>query len=186
MLASICWPVHPKLVLLADDSAHPDRVAADLLAQAEHDTDARVFLITDSEPLIKKVNLELDRQLEILPTHETARVAVAGGAAILCDSSVDSSTRGLYSMVAIANRLAPEHLELHVKNAADVAPRIRHAGCHFYRSRIGRSLWRLWSRSQPHIANCRNGSLECWAERLYVFENPDLDRTSTSALRINR
>ena len=116
-----------ELVLVADDSAHPERVAADLLAQAEHDTDARVFLVTDSNKLIDDVNAELASQLELLPTRETAQVAVAGGAAILCQS-IDGETE---DAVSIANQLAPEHLELHVRDPQPVASRIRNAGCVF-------------------------------------------------------
>ncbi|MCL4126319.1 UNVERIFIED_CONTAM: hypothetical protein GTU68_001576 [Idotea baltica] len=112
-----------ELVLVADDSSDPKTVAADLLAQAEHDEDARAFLITSSKELIGSVCGELDRQLDVLPTAATARVALANGAAVLCES-IDQA-------VEVCNALAPEHLELHCDNAQEFADRIVNAGCLF-------------------------------------------------------
>jgi len=75
-----------ELVLVGDESSDPATVAADLLAQAEHDEDARAFLVTTDRDLIQKVVAELEQQLEVLPTAATARVALGNGAAVLCDS----------------------------------------------------------------------------------------------------
>lgn len=112
-----------ELVLVGDESSDPSTVAADLLAQAEHDVDARAFLVTTSEDLIQKVIAELDHQLGVLPTAATAKVALANGAAVLCDS-VDQ-------VIATCNALAPEHLELHCNDAQAVADKIVNAGCMF-------------------------------------------------------
>ena len=112
-----------ELVLVADESSDPATVAADLLAQAEHDEDARAFLVTTDRDLIQKVIAELEQQLEVLPTAETARVALGNGAAVLCDS--------VEQAIATCNALAPEHLELHCNDSQAVANEIVNAGCLF-------------------------------------------------------
>ena len=112
-----------ELVLVGDESSDPATVAADLLAQAEHDEDARAFLVTTDRDLIQKVVAELEQQLEVLPTAATARVALGNGAAVLCDS-VDQ-------VITTCNALAPEHLELHCNDSQAVADKIVNAGCMF-------------------------------------------------------
>lgn len=109
-----------ELVVLADDSADPRVIAADLLAQAEHDPDARPYLITTSRSLIDRVNRELGAQLATLPTRSIAEVALGKGFAVH-GSSVQAA-------IAATNQLAPEHLELMVQNAAQVVPELRHFG----------------------------------------------------------
>lgn len=113
-----------ELVLVADESAEPALVAADLLGQAEHDTDARPFLITTSRIVAESVSLELEKQIGKLPSCDTATASITNnGAAIVCDSMDEA--------IAMCNAIAPEHLELHVDNAASVAKSIRNAGCIF-------------------------------------------------------
>ncbi len=112
-----------ELAVLADDTADPSVVAADLLAQAEHDPDAVPVLVTTSTGLIDAVNRELVAQLTDLPTEETARAALHNGFAVLAGS--------LEAAVETCDRLAPEHLELHLADAARVAPRCRHYGALF-------------------------------------------------------
>ena len=112
-----------ELVLVGDESSEPATVAADLLAQAEHDEDARAFLVTTDRDLIQKVVAELEQQLEVLPTAATAKVALGNGAAVLCDS--------VEQVIATCNALAPEHLELHCNDSQAVADKIVNAGCMF-------------------------------------------------------
>ena len=112
-----------ELVLVGDESSEPATVAADLLAQAEHDEDARAFLVTTDRDLIQKVVAELEQQLEVLPTAATAKVALGNGAAVLCDS--------VEQVIATCNALAPEHLELHCNDSKAVADKIVNAGCMF-------------------------------------------------------
>ena len=112
-----------ELVLVGDESSDPATVAADLLAQAEHDEDARAFLVTTDRELIQKVVAELEQQLEVLPTAATAKVALGNGAAVLCDS--------VEEVIATCNALAPEHLELHCNDSQAVADKIVNAGCMF-------------------------------------------------------
>lgn len=112
-----------ELVILADQAADPSVIAADLLAQAEHDIDALPILVTDSQIQIDAVQLELRQQLETLPTAETARVAIQKGYAVLAQD--------LEEGIALCDRLAPEHLELLLDNAKAVAPQLKHYGALF-------------------------------------------------------
>lgn len=109
-----------ELVVLADESADPELIAADLLGQAEHDVDARPYLVTASRPLIDRVNQALVAQLEALPTRAVAEQAVAGGFALWAAN--------LEAAIEATNQLAPEHLELMVEDPAQVVPRLRHYG----------------------------------------------------------
>jgi histidinol dehydrogenase len=109
-----------ELVVLADRTADPATVAADLLAQAEHDDDALPLLVTAHADLVGEVEAELERQLETLPTAQTARNALSNGGAIVCDSMDEA--------VAACNQLAPEHLQLSVSDPESAVPRLRHYG----------------------------------------------------------
>jgi histidinol dehydrogenase len=109
-----------ELVVLADGDADPEVVAADLLAQAEHDADARPILVTWAPALADAVDAALDRQLRDLPTAATARAALAAGFAVLCP------TRD--AALATCDRLAPEHLEVLTADADALAPRLQHYG----------------------------------------------------------
>lgn len=112
-----------ELVVIADDSADASVVAADLLAQAEHDTDASAILVSSSDALIERVNAELERQLRTLPTAETARAALTNGFAVRTGSNAQSAE--------VADRLAPEHLQIITRDASVLARSIRHAGALF-------------------------------------------------------
>jgi len=109
-----------ELLVVADDSVDADTIAADLLAQAEHDPDARAILVTRSPILISAVNDAIDRQLKTLETADIARAALNNGYAVLCDTDAD--------MVGVVNIIAPEHLELMGDNVERLAPDIRHYG----------------------------------------------------------
>jgi histidinol dehydrogenase len=94
-----------EIVIIASDG-NPTWIAADMLAQAEHDVDARAILITTSIDLANKVQMELEKQMDSLPTASVARVAIERNSAIvLCDSDDDA--------VALSNSIAPEHLSLY-------------------------------------------------------------------------
>lgn len=112
-----------ELVVLADATADPGMVAADLLAQAEHDPRAIPVLVSVGAAIADEVSAELLRQLETLPAAVIARAALANGGAVV--------VQDLDEGVVTCNLLAPEHLELHVEDAARVAPRLRHYGALF-------------------------------------------------------
>lgn len=102
-----------EIVVIADKDADPALVAADLLAQAEHDPMAQPILITTSGALLGEVQLELSTQLEDLPTADVARYALSRGFAVAVDSSEEA--------VSISEHLAPEHLALHVADPDELS-----------------------------------------------------------------
>lgn len=112
-----------ELVLVADETGKPETIAADLLAQAEHDIDARPFLLTTSREMAELVNAQIQTQLTALPTGKIAQQAIQNGGAIIVET--------LQQAVEICNALAPEHLELHCEDAEAIASQIKHAGCIF-------------------------------------------------------
>ena len=112
-----------ELVIFADATASPATVAADLLAQAEHDPDAVPILVTLDAALTDRVEAELARQLAVLPTAPVARQALANGGVV----AVASIEQG----IATCDALAPEHLELCLRNADALAPRLSHFGALF-------------------------------------------------------
>jgi histidinol dehydrogenase len=113
-----------EILVVADATADAELVAADLISQAEHDRDASAVLVTDHEPLVHEVDVELERQLEDLPRAEIACAALQDhGAAVIVS--------GLSGMIAAANEYAPEHLELLVRAAREVAPALTTAGAIF-------------------------------------------------------
>ena len=114
-----------EIGIIADDTAHPEFVAADLLSQAEHDELASVVLITTSHELASRVEHALTRRLSATKHHERAGVALMGeqSGVILVDS--------LEHLYLMANAYAPEHLSVMMENPEDVLPHIRHAGAIF-------------------------------------------------------
>merc|ERR1711998_385054 len=98
-----------EVLVIADSTADPAVVAADLLAQAEHDVQARPILVTPDSSVIAKVNASLKQQLAVLPTRDVAKHAVKEGFAVL--------TPSMDAAVAVSDRVAPEHLEIQTANA---------------------------------------------------------------------
>jgi histidinol dehydrogenase len=113
-----------EVVVIADEGADPAFVAADLLAQAEHDPMARSVLLTPSAALLDAVAAETARQLERLPRREIAAGALAANGALVLTGS-------LAEAVEVANRLAPEHLELSVAEPQALLAGVRSAGAVF-------------------------------------------------------
>lgn len=121
---SIDMPAGPSEVLvIADESATPSFVAADLLAQAEHGPDSQAVLVASSEKIILQVNQEVERQLEILPRAEIARMAIANSYAVL----VSDLKEGLQ----FSNKYAPEHLILETDEWQSITHLILNAGSVF-------------------------------------------------------
>lgn len=112
------------ILIIADENSDPEILAADLLSQAEHDKNASAVLVTVSQALADSVARELERQLELLPRREIARASVEKkGRIFVCDSLDDA--------VAIANEIAPEHLELCLDRPFEWLGKIRNAGSVF-------------------------------------------------------
>ncbi len=113
-----------EVLILADRDANPDWIAADLLAQAEHDTAAQSILITDDAPLADRVERAVEAQLTALPRAEVARASWREfGAVILVGD--------LAAAVPLIDAVAPEHLEIVAADADGLAARIRNAGAIF-------------------------------------------------------
>jgi histidinol dehydrogenase len=111
----------PTEILMIAADGNAKWIAADMLAQAEHDTDASAVLLTTSKKLALAVQTEVEKQLAILPTAMTARKAIDKNSAIILMRSLDEA-------VAVSNRFAPEHLSI---PDASLLPGIRHAGSVF-------------------------------------------------------
>jgi phosphoribosyl-ATP pyrophosphohydrolase/phosphoribosyl-AMP cyclohydrolase/histidinol dehydrogenase len=112
-----------ELVVVADETGDPRLIAADLLAQAEHDPRSVPLLVCTGDLLVDRVAGELCAQLETLPTADVARTALGNGGAVV--------VRNLDEAVAACDELAPEHLHLHIANADAIVPRLRHYGALF-------------------------------------------------------
>ena len=122
--AAIDMPAGPSEVLvIADDNASAEFVAADLLSQAEHGIDSQVVLVTTSAGLAARVDEALERQLATLSRRDIAAQAIGHSRTILVDS--------LDEAVAVSNRYAPEHLIVQTGSPRDLLPSIRNAGSVF-------------------------------------------------------
>ncbi|WP_410496692.1 histidinol dehydrogenase [Cellulosilyticum sp. ST5] len=113
-----------EILIVADESANPTFVAADLLSQAEHDQLASAVLITTSKALAEKVQKEVARFYEIMPRQEILSASLANYCAIVIEPSMESACE-------LANAIAPEHLELAVTAPFEVLTRIKNAGAIF-------------------------------------------------------
>ncbi len=112
-----------EILVIADKYANPRFIAADLLAQAEHDINTKIFFVSDSKDLIKKVNNELKFQIEKLNTKGIVRKALKNKKLIFI--------KNLKEAIKIANEIAPEHLSLQVKNPRRYLNQLKNYGSLF-------------------------------------------------------
>ncbi len=113
-----------EIGIIADETANPAYVAADLLSQAEHDVLARAILVTNSEALADAVEAEIEKQLQDLPRQAIARSSIEDNGRIILTQDVDS-------MFDLMNLVAPEHLEIAVEEAYDYLDKVENAGSIF-------------------------------------------------------
>lgn len=113
-----------EVLVIADENAKAEIIAADLLAQSEHDKDAAGILITTSEALAKAVETEVERQLKTLDTADIALVSWKNNGRIILADNLDEAAD-------IANEIAPEHLEIDTSNAEQLAQKLRNFGSLF-------------------------------------------------------
>jgi histidinol dehydrogenase len=113
-----------EVLVIADASANPDWVAMDLFAQAEHDELAQSILLCPDAAFIERVAASIDRLLPTMPRREVIAASLAGRGALI-------EVRDLDEACVIANRIAPEHLELAVAEPQSLVAQIRHAGAIF-------------------------------------------------------
>lgn len=114
-----------EILVVADATAEPRFVAADLLSQAEHDKMASAVLVTDSRAFAEAVSEELEKQIPLLPRAEIARASIDKNGKIIVAHD------NLMLAIDIANEIAPEHLELCVDNPFDYLDKVKHAGSIF-------------------------------------------------------
>ena len=117
-----------EILILADGKTDPRYAAADLLSQAEHDRMASAVLITDSMDFAQKTAEEVEKQLSVLPREEIARASIENNGKIIVTENMETA-------IAIANEIAPEHLEICTDAPFDLLNRIHNAGSVF----LGRS-----------------------------------------------
>lgn len=121
---AIDMPAGPsEVAVVADETANPAFVAADLLSQAEHGVDSQVLLVTTSASLLDAVQVEVEKQLAALPRKEIATAALANSRLVLVASTSEA--------MAISNRYAPEHLILETADADALAAQVVNAGSVF-------------------------------------------------------
>lgn len=121
---AIDMPAGPSEVcVLADETANPSFVAADLLSQAEHGVDSQVLLVTSDEPMVTLVQQELQKQLALLPRKNIAGKALENSLAIV--------VKNIEEGIALVNEYAAEHLIIACKNEDDIAEKITNAGSVF-------------------------------------------------------
>ena len=113
-----------EVLIIADDSANPVHVTADLLSQAEHDKLAASILVTNSKELAKNVAEQLEIQLKELEREEIARVSIETQGRIIVTKTIDEA-------IKISNEIAPEHLELAVFNPFELLTKVKNAGSIF-------------------------------------------------------
>ncbi|MBN1116697.1 MAG: histidinol dehydrogenase [Bacteroidales bacterium] len=121
---AIDMPAGPsEVAVVADEQSNPVYVASDLLSQAEHGADSQVILFTDSESFIEKLNVELEKQLSILPKKEYATKSLENSKTFLLKDKTE--------IMQMVNAYAPEHLILSTKDADNLALQIVNAGSVF-------------------------------------------------------
>jgi len=113
-----------EILVICDGKTDPDWIAMDLFSQAEHDEDAQPMLVTPDADYIDQVQASIDKLIEEMPRAEIISKSMMSRAALIHAQSMDEA-------VEVANYIAPEHLELSIENAEDMAKQIRHAGAIF-------------------------------------------------------
>jgi histidinol dehydrogenase len=111
------------VLVIADESADPEFVAADLLSQSEHGPDSQVILVTDSRKLLSGVTAVIKKQIKLLPRKNIAQQAL--------DNSLFILMPDLGEAIGFSNEYAPEHLIINCANAADLAEKVVNAGSVF-------------------------------------------------------
>jgi len=113
-----------EILVVCDGKTDPDWIAMDLFSQAEHDEDAQSILVSPDANFIEKVLKSIDKLIDDMPRAEIIRQSLQGRGAVIQANDMNDA-------IKIANYIAPEHLELSVENAQDIAKQIRHAGAIF-------------------------------------------------------
>lgn len=148
-----------EILVVADEKANAEYVAADLLSQAEHDPMASAILLTTNEELLDLVNQELLKQSAVLPKKEIVEQSLKNyGKAIVCDS--------VEECISISNEIAPEHLELMIQNPMEHLQEVKNAGSVFLGYYTCESIGDYFGGNKPCFTNEWNGTLlKCFIRR---------------------
>lgn len=141
-----------EILVLADETANPHFVAADLLSQAEHDELACAILITTSEEFAKKVDEEVKGFVEVLSRKEIIQKSLDNFGYILIAEDMDEA-------IEAANEIAPEHMEIVTANPFEDMMKVKNAGAIFIRRVQFRATGRLFCRSEPCTSYKRNSQI---------------------------
>ena len=110
-----------EVTIVCDKFSNPEWVASDLIGQAEHDNLAQCILISKDKPLIEKVKIEISKQLKEIPRQSVAKKSLMSNGILM---HIGSDKR----IIDVVNKIAPEHLELNVKNYKSFIPKIKNSG----------------------------------------------------------
>ena len=127
-----------EILVVADSGADPVFLAADMLSQAEHDRLASAVLVCDSREIAEKTALEIERQLKTLPREEIARASIENNGKIIVAENIEKG-------IEIANEIAPEHLELCVKEPFELLDKVKNAGSVFLGYNCPEALGDYWA-----------------------------------------
>jgi histidinol dehydrogenase len=165
-----------EVLILADDTGNPDWIAADLLAQAEHDASAQSILITDDADLAAQVEKAVDSQLKTLARADVAAASWRDyGAIILVKKLVDA--------IALTDRLAPEHLEIAARDAEGLSARIRNAGAIFIGAHTPEAIGDYVAGSNHVLPTARSARFSSGLGVLDFMKRTSLLKCSPDALR---
>ena len=165
-----------EVLIVADATANPQWIAADLLAQAEHDRSAQALLITDDDALVDAVFAAVERQLKTLPRKDIAAASWRDfGAAILVESIGDA--------VALVDRIAPEHLEIMTADDEALAARVRNAGAIFLGGHTPEAIGDYVGGSNHVLPTARSARFSSGLGVLDFMKRTSLLRCDAQALR---
>ena len=141
-----------EVLVIADENANPKYIAADLMSQAEHDKLASSILITTDETLSDKVNKEIERQIKTLKRKDIIEYSIKNYGASIIVNNLDEA-------FAIANAIAPEHLEVLTEDPIAKLPKIKNAGSIFLGENSPEPLRRLYEWNKSRFAYFRNSKI---------------------------
>jgi len=113
-----------EILVICDGNTNPDWIAMDLFSQAEHDEDAQAILLSPDAEFLEQVQASIDRLIDDMPRKDIIGTSLSARGALIQVANLDEA-------IEVANYMAPEHLELSLEDAAEIVPRIRHAGAIF-------------------------------------------------------
>ena len=166
-----------EVLVLADDGANADWIAADLLAQAEHDSAAQSILITDSARLARDVEQAVEAQLKTLPREKIARASWNDFGAVILAPTLEQA-------LPLVDRLAPEHLEIMSADADALAARVRNAGAIFIGAHTPEAIGDYVGGSNHVLPTARSARFSSGLGVLDFMKRTSILKCDADALRV--